>query len=42
MKSNSLIFYADIKCSDKGPMTYEAMIMDHNWKRTCEKTTLAC
>jgi len=33
-KTNGLIFYADSKCSDKGPMTYRGMIMDHNRKRT--------
>jgi len=42
MKTNSLIFYADNKCSDKGPMTYEEMIIDHKWNRTWEKAALAC
>jgi len=34
MKTNGMIFHADSKCSDKGPMTYEEMILDHKWKRT--------
>jgi len=42
MKTNGLIFYTDRKCSDKGPVTYEGVIMDHTWKRTWEKATLAC
>jgi hypothetical protein len=34
MKTNGPVFYADSKCSHKGPMTYKGMIMDHKWNRT--------
>jgi len=39
METNGLIIYAENKCPEKDPMTYEGTTTDHKWNGTRESNS---